>query len=64
MNPYYYLQYFYNYIFYIKHNSVLKLEIVSLVVNLLTAGINTLYLLCSILILGQEEFKVLILSSW
>lgn len=44
--------------------SILKLENDKLSLNVLAAGINALYLLCSILILGREEFRVLILSSW
>ncbi|HOI59799.1 MAG TPA: DUF2339 domain-containing protein [Candidatus Pacearchaeota archaeon] len=57
--------YIFTIIFFISNIiSILKLENDKHGINMLTAGINTLYLLGSILVLGKEEFKVLILSSW
>ncbi|MDD4358631.1 MAG: DUF2339 domain-containing protein, partial [Candidatus Pacebacteria bacterium] len=57
--------YIFTIIFFISNTiSIIKLENDKHGINMLTAGINTLYLFGSILVLGQEEFKVLILSSW
>jgi uncharacterized membrane protein len=57
--------YIFTIIFFISNIvSILKSEKREIGANMLTAGISSMFLLSWVLSVGQEEFKVLILTSW